>query len=109
MNYVRRIFIVPRRPNTNGVGAVLAAESSQTPSAALASVESPQQPPPTPAAPPTPLRRFWRYRAPLAGLAAIALALLGEQLMRTGAGSPPNPELGQRLLQLAVLLVGVVA
>ena len=37
---------------------------------------------------PAPLRRLWRSRAALAGLVALALALLGESLMR---GTPDNP------------------
>ncbi len=53
------------------------------------------------------LRSFWRYRVALAGLSALALALWGEQMMRGSGGG--NPAVGTGLVQVAVLLVGLVA
>jgi 4-amino-4-deoxy-L-arabinose transferase-like glycosyltransferase/sugar lactone lactonase YvrE len=52
------------------------------------------------------LRALWRYRVALAGLSALALALWGEQMMREIPGSPT---VGTALVQIAVLLVGLVA
>ena len=52
------------------------------------------------------LRAFWRYRVALAGLSALALALWGEGMMR---GSGGNPAVGTGLVQVAILLVGLVA
>ncbi|HEX6608378.1 MAG TPA: hypothetical protein VF276_15865, partial [Chloroflexia bacterium] len=52
------------------------------------------------------LRALWRYRVALAGLSALALALWGEQMMRE---IPGNLAVGTALVQIAVLLVGLVA
>src|SRR4051812_39561411 len=54
---------------------------------------------------------LWRYRAWLAGMTALVLAGVGEMLMRPGpAGTPGLDEaLGTGLVQVAVLLVGLVA
>ena len=53
---------------------------------------------------------MWRHRALLAGLLAFSLAFAGEWLLRVHAPEPAiNPELGARLIQVAVLLIGVVA
>src|SRR4051812_4188944 len=51
----------------------------------------------------------WRYRAFVIGLAAFVLALLAEQLMRVNANPNADPALGTRLMQIAVVLVGLVA
>lgn len=55
-------------------------------------------------------RALWWYRVAIFGGLAFLLALIGEQLMRA---SPPdtatNPDLGMRLVQIAALLVGLVA
>ncbi|MGI8589271.1 MAG: glycosyltransferase family 39 protein [Chloroflexia bacterium] len=60
--------------------------------------------------PPGVTRRLWCYRAPLAGLAVIVLAILGEQLSRGPAGTTaPNPAIGMDMLRVAVALVGLVA
>lgn len=56
------------------------------------------------------LRLLWRYRVLLIGVTTIVLAVLGEELMRTRpANSLANPELGAHLMQIAVILVGLVA
>jgi 4-amino-4-deoxy-L-arabinose transferase-like glycosyltransferase len=56
------------------------------------------------------LRTLLRYRVPIAGITSIALAVTGEWMMRAEPGKlPPNPNLGVVLLQVAALLVGVVA
>ena len=56
------------------------------------------------------LRALWRYRVPFGGLSAIILACLGEALMRQRAGDPSSAAaLGSHLMQVAVLLVGLVA
>src|SRR5205814_9237419 len=56
------------------------------------------------------LAALWRYRALVAGLIAFALAALGEDFMRPANGQPaPNPALGLAPVQVAVLLVGLVA
>ncbi len=57
---------------------------------------------------------LWRYRAWLAGLTALVLAGVGETLMRSGPGEAGGPgaingALGTGLVQVAVLLVGLVA
>src|SRR5689334_13456660 len=54
---------------------------------------------------------LWRYRAWLAGLTALVLAGVGETLMRPGPGDVGaiNGALGTGLVQVAVLLVGLVA
>ncbi|MFL5732311.1 MAG: glycosyltransferase family 39 protein [Chloroflexia bacterium] len=55
-------------------------------------------------------RAVWRYRAFVFGLAAFALAVVGEQLMRTPIkGVPVDPALGAALVQVAALLVGLVS
>jgi 4-amino-4-deoxy-L-arabinose transferase-like glycosyltransferase len=58
---------------------------------------------------PAGVRTLWRYRALLAGVTALVLAVLGEALMRPGGGGPTNAALGTGLMQVAVLLVGLVA
>ncbi len=56
------------------------------------------------------LHALWRYRVPFAGLSAIILACLGEALMRQPAGDTTGAAaLGTHLMQVAVLLVGLVA
>lgn len=56
------------------------------------------------------MRALWRYRALVIGLPSIALALAGEWLMRAIPPAVPiNAEVGTRLVQLAALLVGLVA
>ena len=56
------------------------------------------------------LHWLWTHRVPALGLPALALALLGEWLLRfTPEHAAPNPALGVRLLQIAALLVGLVA
>src|SRR5436190_9759500 len=55
-------------------------------------------------------RGLWRYRVPIFGGLAFAFALVGEQLMRRSAlDAAANSELGLRLVQVAALLVGLVA
>src|SRR5690348_1977053 len=61
---------------------------------------------------PAPLfrRAVWRYRAFVFGLVAFALAVVGEQWMRTPiGGAPVDPALGAALVQVAALLVGLVS
>src|SRR4051794_22617025 len=54
-------------------------------------------------------RALFRYRVALAGTLAIALAISGELLQRKSSGMPTDGEWGTRLVQLALVLVGLVA
>ncbi|HUS15074.1 MAG TPA: glycosyltransferase family 39 protein [Chloroflexia bacterium] len=67
---------------------------------------------PRPRGLPAPLAVLWRNRVTATGLIALGLALVGEQLMRAlpaDPARPHDPALGTSMVQVAVLLVGLVA